>query len=145
MPKDGTVSSPAFHLAFPVADLDEAKSFFVGVLGCSTGRESSRWVDFNFFGHQLSAHLRPESCGLEGTNGVDGDRVPVRHFGVILEWHHWEELRDRLKQSGADFIIEPRIRFKGKVGEQGTMFVRGPSNNTLEFKTFRDMGMVFES
>jgi len=142
---DGTVSTPAFHLAFPVADLGEAKAFFNGVLGCAIGRESSRWVDFDFYGHQLSAHLRPEACVPEATNGVDGDPVPVRHFGVILEWNHWEDLRDRLKRSGADFLIEPRVRFKGQVGEQGTMFVRGPSNNALEFKTFRDMGKVFES
>lgn len=139
------MSTPAFHLAFPVTDIDETKAFFQGVLGCAIGRESSEWVDFDFYGHQLSAHLRPEACVSVLTNGVDGDRVPVRHFGVILEWNHWEELRNKLTQNGADFLISPRVRFKGEPGEQGTMFVRGPSNSTLEFKTFRDMEKVFES
>lgn len=139
------MTPPPFHLAFPVADIDEAKAFFVGVLGCAVGRETGRWVDFDFYGHQLSAHLRPEACGSVATNGVDGDPVPVRHFGVILQWAHWENLRDELTQNGADFIIEPRVRFQGQVGEQGTMFVRGPSNNVLEFKTFRDMDKVFEA
>jgi extradiol dioxygenase family protein len=141
----GAVNTPAFHLAFPVTDLDEAKNFFVGMLGCAVGRETSQWVDFEFYGHQLSAHLRPGECGSAESNGVDGDRVPVRHFGVILEWDHWERLRDQLTGSGAEFIIKPRVRFQGQVGEQGTMFVRGPSNNALEFKTFRDMDKVFES
>lgn len=139
------MSNPAFHLAFPVADIDEAKAFFMGVLGCAVGRETGRWVDFNFYGHQLSAHLRSEACGPMATNGVDGDPVPVRHFGVILQWNHWENLQDQLKRNGAEFVIEPRVRFVGQPGEQGTMFVRGPSNNVLEFKTFRDMEKVFET
>ncbi len=131
-----------FHLAFPVTDLDEARQFFVGVLGCREGRSASRWVDFDFYGHQISAHLRPSVEGSD-RNSVDGDAVPVRHFGLILPFEEWEQLRDHLTRCGAEFLIEPKIRFRGKPGEQGTMFVRGPSGNAVEFKTFKDQSRVF--
>ena len=133
---------PPFHLAFPVTDLDEARRFFVDVLGCSEGRSATRWVDFDFYGHQISAHLRPR-VDDSGRNSVDGDDVPVRHFGLILPFHDWEALGERLVDAGAEFLIEPRVRFKGKPGEQGTMFVRGPSGNAIEFKTFRDPSRIF--
>jgi hypothetical protein len=136
------VTAPRFHLAFPVTDLEEARSFFCGLLGCSEGRSASRWVDFDFFGHQLSAHLRPEMDATE-TNDVDGDKVPVRHFGLILALEEWHTLKKTLQSKGADFIIEPKVRFEGKPGEQGTMFVRGPSGNALEFKAFRDESRIF--
>ncbi|MGH8306969.1 MAG: VOC family protein, partial [Gammaproteobacteria bacterium] len=109
-----------------------------------TGRESDRWIDFNFFGHQIVAHLAPfESDAI--TNPVDGENVPVRHFGVILEWDQWHTLARKLKDAGMKFIIEPGIRFKGQVGEQATMFLKDPSNNTLEFKSFRDPKQIFRN
>ena len=131
-----------FHLAFPVTDLEEARQFFVGILGCREGRSASRWVDFDFYGHQISAHLRPSVEGSD-RNSVDGDAVPVRHFGLILPFEEWEQLCDHLTRCGAEFLIEPKVRFRGKPGEQGTMFVRGPSGNAIEFKTFKDQSRVF--
>lgn len=131
-----------FHLAFPVRDLEEARRFYAGLLGCPTGRESDRWIDFNFFGHQIVAHLAP-SEKTAATNKVDGEDVPVRHFGVILEWDEWLALADKLKAAGVQFIIEPGIRFKGQIGEQATMFLKDPSGNALEFKAFRDRSQVF--
>jgi extradiol dioxygenase family protein len=136
-------SRPRFHLAFPVHDLAAAREFYEGVLGCPVGRESDQWTDFDFHGHQIVTHLAPEEAAAP-VNEVDGHGVPVRHFGLVLEWSAWEELRDRLKAAGTEFIIEPYLRFEGKAGEQGTMFVRDPSGNALEFKTFRDDRMVFE-
>ena len=133
---------PLFHLAFPVRDLEEARRFYAGLLGCATGRESDRWIDFNFFGHQIVAHLAPAKHAA-ATNPVDGEDVPVRHFGVILEWNQWQALADKLKKSGVKFLIEPGIRFQGKVGEQATMFFKDPSGNALEFKAFRDSSQVF--
>lgn len=133
---------PLFHLAFPVRDLEEARRFYAGLLGCPTGRESERWIDFNFFGHQIVAHLAPGERDAT-TNPVDGEDVPVRHFGVILEWKQWQALADKLKASKVKFIIEPSIRFKGKVGEQATMFFKDPSGNALELKSFRDISQVF--
>jgi len=135
-------SLPHFHLAFPVRDLEEARGFYSGLLGCGTGRESERWIDFNFFGHQLVAHLAPPESGI-ATNAVDGKSVPVRHFGVILEWSEWEILADKLRNAGVHFDIEPGIRFRGQVGEQATMFLRDPSGNALEFKSFRNMEQIF--
>lgn len=131
-----------FHLAFPVHDLEEARRFYAGLLGCPTGRESSEWIDFNLYGHQIVAHLAaPERSAV--TNKVDGKDVPVRHFGVILEWDQWERLAEKLKQAGVKFVIEPGVRFKGKVGEQATMFFQDPSGNALEFKAFRDESRIF--
>lgn len=132
---------PRFHLAFPVDDLDAARSFYAGVLGCGVGRESSHWIDFDFHGHQISAHLA--DAGDTAANPVDGDAVPVRHFGLILARADWEALAGRLEAAGADFIIPPRVRFKGRPGEQATMFVRDPAGNALEFKSFADDSAIF--
>lgn len=130
-----------FHLAFPVHDLEAARKFYAGLLGCPTGRESSEWIDFNLYGHQIVAHLaRAEAAGA--TNKVDGEDVPVRHFGVILDWPDWEKLAERLKGK-VEFIVEPHIRFKDRVGEQATMFFKDPSGNALEFKSFRDASQIF--
>ncbi len=134
---------PPFHLAFPVHDLAEARAFYGGMLGCREGRSSEHWVDFDLWGHQIVAHLAPEAAGRRAGNPVDGDDVPVPHFGLILPWEEWEALAGRLRQAGARFVIEPRIRFRGLPGEQGTLFVLDPSGNALEFKSFRDMTQVF--
>ncbi|NRA51437.1 MAG: VOC family protein [Phaeodactylibacter sp.] len=132
-----------FHLAFPVSDLEATRQFYEGTLGCSIGRTSERWMDFNFFGHQLSAHLTDERPSDPMTNPVDGKSVPVRHFGVILEMKDWEALAAKLKAAGTDFVIEPYIRFKGAPGEQATMFFLDPSGNALEFKAFGDKSKIF--
>lgn len=132
-----------FHLAFPVADLQTTRKFYTEVLGCETGRSSDKWIDFNFFGHQVVAHLKPEEAGSDHTNEVDGDQVPVKHFGVILEMDEWEQLAEKLKTYQVNFIIEPHIRFKGEVGEQATMFFLDPSGNALEFKAFKDKSQIF--
>ena len=134
---------PLFHLAFPVHDLAEARRFYGGLLGCAEGRSSEHWVDFNFYGHQVVAHLSPEEAGHRKTSSVDGDDVPVRHFGAILPMAQWEALADKLKAAGTRFVIEPHVRFKGKTGEQATMFFLDPSGNALEFKAFGDMSQVF--
>ena len=132
-----------FHLAFPVDDLESAHRFYTEILGCKTGRSSDHWIDFDFFGHQVVAHLSPEESGISKKNDVDGDQVPVRHFGVVLSMEQWQELADRLTSRGIDFIIDPHIRFKGEPGEQATMFFLDPSGNALEFKAFADMSMLF--
>ncbi len=132
-----------FHLAFPVLDLEEARDFYVNTLGCSMGRESDQWIDFNLYGHQIVAHLSPNEIKDESRNQVDGDEVPVRHFGVILENNEWQKLVDRLKTKGEDFLIEPRVRFEGKSGEQRTLFILDPSGNALEFKSFAHDGHIF--
>lgn len=132
-----------FHLAFPVRDLVEAREFYGGVLGCSEGRSSEQWVDFNFYGHQIVAHLAPEECRKAPTSDVDGEAVPVRHFGAILSLPVWEDLAQRLRGAGVRFLIEPQVRFRGQVGEQATMFFLDPSGNALEFKAFADPGQVF--
>jgi hypothetical protein len=134
---------PRFHLAFPVRDLAEARAFYGDLLGCPEGRSSDDWVDFDFRGHQIVAHLAPEELGQTSTNPVDGEEVPVRHFGVILGLAEWEALAERLKAAGTRFIIAPNIRFKGQPGEQATMFFLDPSGNALEFKAFADDAMVF--
>ncbi|MEM5276059.1 VOC family protein [Cupriavidus taiwanensis] len=134
---------PLFHLAFPVRDLAEARNFYGGLLGCPEGRSSDAWVDFNFYGHQVVAHLSPEECGHRATSAVDGDDVPVRHFGAILPMDQWEALAVRLRAAGTQFVIEPHVRFKDQVGEQATMFFLDPSGNALEFKAFGDLSQVF--
>lgn len=134
---------PPFHLAFPVSDLDKTLAFYRDLLGCRTGRTSERWIDFNFFGHQITAHLRPEEVRQAQTNEVDGHNVPVRHFGAVLEWEQWHRLADHLKKAGVSFVIEPYIRFEGKPGEQATMFLLDPSGNALEFKSFKDPDQLF--
>ena len=134
-----------FHLAFPVRDIPEARAFYGELLGCPEGRSSAKWVDFDFFGHQLVAHLVRSEPGEAdaGKNPVDGDAVPVPHFGAVLDWDDWEGLGERLRTAGHTFVIEPRVRFQGQVGEQGTFFVRDPSGNALEFKSFRDPSRLF--
>lgn len=136
-------STPPFHLAFPVDDLARAREFYGGVLGCAEGRSSDAWIDFDFYGHQVVAHLAPGEVGKTAANQVDGHDVPVRHFGVILEWNAWHQLADRVRARGIRFIIEPGIRFQGQVGEQATMFFLDPAGNALEFKSFKDMSQVF--
>jgi len=132
-----------FHLAILVHDLEKAREFYGGVLGCSTGRESENWIDFNFFGHQLVTHLDKSMNISDFTNTVDGDRVPVPHFGIILKRKDWYTLAHNLSSSNIDFIIEPRTRFKNNTGEQSTMFIKDPSGNALEFKSFHDDGHIF--
>jgi hypothetical protein len=130
-------------MAFPVHDLDEARAFYGEVLGCPEGRSNAEWVDFDFFGHQIVAHLTPSSDTREGTNEVDGKQVPVRHFGVILTPSKFKEIAEKLRFAHAPFLIEPQTRFQGLPGEQLTMFVSDPSGNALEFKAFADDRMVF--
>lgn len=134
---------PPFHLAFPVKDLVQTLTFYRDLLGCDTGRSSDEWIDFNFWGHQVVAHLSPDEAGKSGSNDVDGHQVPVKHFGVVLEWDEWHALADKLKEAGIDFVIEPYIRFKGEPGEQATMFFLDPSGNALEFKAFKDQSRLF--
>ncbi len=136
-------ATPLFHLAFPVRDIAEARAFYGGLLGCPEGRSSETWVDFDFHGHQVVAHLSPDECKLAATGQVDGDAVPVRHFGTILPMDQWQALADKLQAAGTRFIIEPHIRFKGEVGEQATMFFLDPSGNALEFKAFGSLDQVF--
>jgi extradiol dioxygenase family protein len=134
---------PRFHLAFPVRDLAEARAFYGGLLGCPEGRSSDAWIDFDFYGHQIVAHLSPDEAGHRNTSAVDGEDVPVRHFGAILTLPQWEEMAAKLKAAGTQFVIEPQIRFKGQPGEQATLFFLDPSGNALEFKAFADDAMVF--
>jgi hypothetical protein len=131
-----------FHLAFPVTDLAATRRFYVEVLGCKIGREAEHWIDFDFGGHQISAHLVDRIIG-SATNEVDGNAVPARHFGMILTLPEWHALAARLRAAGTRFIIEPHTRFAGEVGEQSTMFLRDPSGNALEFKAFADDAMIF--
>ncbi|WP_437572018.1 VOC family protein [Sorangium sp. So ce542] len=135
--------APPFHLAFPVSDLEATRRFYVDVLGCRVGREAARWIDFDFFGHQISAHLVDEPGAVLPTNPVDGKDVPVRHFGAILEWRAWHALAERLRGLGVAFLIEPHIRFVGEPGEQATLFVVDPSGHALEFKSFQDARQIF--
>lgn len=137
------MASAPFHLAFPVSDLEATKGFFIDVLGCRTGRTSDRWIDFDFFGHQVVAHLAVDETIDAPTNPVDGKQVPASHFGVILGWDEWHQLADKLKADNIEFLIEPNIRFEGEVGEQATMFLTEPSGNALEFKSFKDMSQIF--
>ena len=132
-----------FHLAFPVKNIESTKFFYKEVLGCEIGREDKKWVDFNFFDHQLSAHLKPDELKKTKENPVDGKSVPVRHFGVILPWEKWQSLSKKLKKINTEFIIEPYVRFEGEVGEQATMFFLDPSGNALEFKSFKDSSQIF--
>lgn len=123
-------------------DLEATRAFYVGLLGCDEGRAADSWIDFDFFGHQISAHIS-EDLASAPTNLVDGDEVPVRHFGAVLAWEEWEGLAARLEGAQVEFLIGPRVRFLGQPGEQGTFFVRDPSGNALEFKTFRDPSRLF--
>ena len=146
---------PRFHFAFAVHDLSSAREFYGRLLGCPEGRSDEHWVDFDLYGHQIVAHLDPagQRPGVAGTaveggrdavrNEVDGDHVPVPHFGLILGWEEWHMLAERLRAAGVKFVIEPHIRFKGLPGEQATMFFRDPSGNALEFKSFQDEAQIF--
>lgn len=135
---------PRFHLAFPVTDLEAARGFYAGVLGCPIGRESPQWIDFDLQGHQIVAHrVPPEAHPAAQANAVDGHEVPASHFGLILAWEDFDPMAQRLRDAGIAFVIEPHVRFAGRIGEQATMFVRDPSGNALEFKAFRDIGALF--
>jgi len=134
-----------FHMAFPVKDLQATRQFYEELLGCTVGRTSERWIDFNFWGNQLTAHLTAAELNSPDSNPVDGQNVPIRHFGAILQWEDWEQLAQKLKDHQIDFVIEPYIRFKGEVGEQATMFFLDPSGNALEFKSFKDFDQIFAS
>lgn len=132
-----------FHLAFPVTDLVKTRAFYEGLLGCGVGRTSERWIDFDFWGNQITAHLIDTDAEHQPTNAVDGKNVPVNHFGAILSWDEWQALAEKLKTHGIEFIIEPYIRFQGEVGEQATMFFLDPSGNAIEFKSFKDFAQIF--
>ncbi len=134
-----------FHLAFPVYDLAVTRKFYEDLLGCGVGRTSDHWIDFDFWGNQITAHLTEDEITEAKSNGVDGKKVPIKHFGAILKWAEWEQLAEKLRQYGTEFIIEPYVRFKGEVGEQGTMFFLDPSGNALEFKSFKDFDQIFAS
>lgn len=134
---------PRFHLAFPVKNLAETKSFYQDRLGCSVGRESQVWIDFDFFGHQITAHLCHHDNDLIVTNEVDGDDVPIRHFGVILDWNDWHKMVAKLRAASTTFVIEPHVRFQNQIGEQATVFFQDPSGNMLELKSFKDPNQVF--
>lgn len=134
--------TPVFHLAFPVQDIETTREFYTNILSCSVGREAERWIDFNFSGHQISAHLVDESDEI-ATNPVDGEAIPARHFGLVLEWHAWHEMVDRLNDKAINYLIKPTIRFKGDVGEQATFFISDPSGNALEFKSFKNSDQLF--
>ena len=138
---------PPFHLAFPVDDLDRAREFYIGLLGCKEGRSAETWVDLDFFGHQLSLHRverDPTERPIQARNPVDGERVPLPHFGVVLDRGRWDELAARLSGSGIVFDIAPTVRFEGEVGEQATMFFLDPFGNALEIKGFEQAEGLFE-
>ena len=134
---------PPFHLAFPVDDLAAARSFYGELLGCPEGRSAEKWVDFELYGHQVVAHLGPELVRRRATNPVDGEDVPVPHFGVVLPMAEWRQLADKLESAGTTFVIEPTIRFEGQPGEQATMFLLDPAGNALEFKAMADPAKLF--
>jgi extradiol dioxygenase family protein len=131
-----------FHVAVPVHDLEAARTFYTEVLGCKEGRSATQWIDFDLFGHQFVVHLK-EDISSSFSNPVDGHGVPIPHYGVVLKWEDWESLSNHLKEASISFIIEPYIRFKGKTGEQATMFFKDPSGNALEFKAFKDISQLF--
>jgi extradiol dioxygenase family protein len=137
------MSLPPFHLAFPVHDLVAARAFYGGLLGCPEGRSSDEWIDFNFFGHQIVAHLEPELQPRAHSNEVDGHDVPVPHFGAVLAMEDWQVLAHRLTAAGVHFAIPPTIRFAGLPGEQATMFFLDPSGNAIEIKAMRDPALLF--
>lgn len=137
------MSALAFHLAAPIRDKEETRLFYSELLGCEVGREADSWIDFDFYGHQLSFHVKPEELAAAKSNDVDGKDVPVRHFGAILEWDSWHALADKLKAHQIDFVIDPYVRFQGETGEQATMFFLDPSGNALEFKAFKDPSQIF--
>jgi len=139
------MSIQPFHLAFPVSDLQKSREFYGDLLGCTEGRSSDQWIDFDMYGHQIVAHHSPTTTETDTPfrNPVDGHDVPVPHFGVVLEWQQWHELAEKMKKADVDFVIEPYVRFEGEVGEQATMFFLDPSGNALEFKAFKDPSQLF--
>lgn len=138
------MTQPAFHLALPVDDLDAAAAFYEGVLSCPRGRASPKWIDYDFFGHQLTVHrVAPEAMPAVARNPVDGDAVPASHFGVVLSWDAWDEMQKTLEAAGIDYVIAPKTRFAGRRGEQRTCFICDPAGNHLEFKSFRNPEMLF--
>jgi extradiol dioxygenase family protein len=137
------MSLPPFHLAFPVDDLAAARAFYGGLLGCPEGRSADHWVDFDLFGHQIVAHLAPDVARARATNPVDGEEVPVPHFGLVLPMAEWKVLAERLSDADTHFVIEPTVRFAGQVGEQATMFLLDPAGNALEFKAMADQAILF--
>ncbi len=137
------MTPPPFHLAFPVDDLAAARRFYGGLLGCPEGRSADEWVDFDLHGHQIVAHLAPQAVSRRAANPVDGENVPVPHFGLVLSMQEWKELAERLEKAGTEFVIPPTIRFKGLPGEQATMFLLDPAGNALEFKAMRDPANLF--
>ena len=136
---------PPFHFAFPVDDLAAARDFYGRVLGCPEGRSADHWVDFDLRGHQIVAHLAPGAVRAKATNPVDGEDVPVPHFGIVLAMDEWKALAERLEAAGIDFIIPPTVRFAGEPGEQATMFLADPAGNALEFKAMADPGKLFST
>ncbi|MBV9528846.1 VOC family protein [Sphingomonas sp.] len=137
------MSLPPFHLAFPVDDLAAARHFYGDLLGCPEGRSADHWVDFDLHGHQIVAHLAPEAVRTRAINSVDGDDVPVPHFGLVLAMDDWRALAARLETAGTEFVIAPTLRFEGKSGEQATMFLLDPAGNALEFKAMADPAKLF--
>ena len=137
------MTQPPFHLAFPVNDLDAARDFYGRILGCPEGRSSDHWIDFDFHGHQIVAHLAPDAVRARASNPVDGEEVPVPHFGLVLDMPAWKALASRLSGAGAEFVIEPTVRFAGQPGEQATMFLLDPAGNALEFKAMADPAKLF--
>jgi extradiol dioxygenase family protein len=140
---DTAVSLRPFHLAFPVDDLAAARRFYGDLLGCPEGRSAEHWVDFDLHGHQIVAHLAPDSAPKRTANEVDGDNVPVPHFGLVLAMDDWKALAERLRTAGVEFVIQPTIRFQGEPGEQATMFLLDPAGNALEFKAMADPAKLF--
>ena len=132
-----------FHLAFPVDDLEAARAFYGGLLGCPEGRSSDRWIDFDLRGHQIVAHLAPEAVRARASNAVDGEDVPVPHFGLVLGMDDWRGLAERLEAAGTEFVIAPTVRFEGEPGEQATMFLLDPAGNALEFKAMAEPENLF--
>ena len=139
------MSTPPFHLAFPVTNLAAIREFYCSVLRCDVGRESERWIDFNFFGHQITAHLDEIEMRQSGRNEVDNKAIPARHFGVILDWDEWDKLVEQVRINDIVFYIEPYTRFAGENGEQRTFFIQDPCENFLEFKCFQDKAYIFEA
>jgi len=137
------MSLPPFHFAFPVDDLAAARRFYGELLGCPEGRSADHWIDFDLYGHQIVAHLAPSAACTPATNPVDGEDVPVPHFGIVLPMDQWKALAARLEDAGVEFVIEPGIRFQGQPGEQATMFFRDPAGNALEFKAMADPAKLF--
>ena len=139
----GVMTLPPFHLAFPVDDIGAARRFYGELIGCPEGRSADHWVDFDLYGHQIVAHLAPEAARARASNPVDGEEVPVPHFGIVLPMAEWKALAQRLQAAGTDFVIEPTIRFEGQPGEQATMFFLDPAGNALEFKAMADPAKLF--